>query len=750
MQKFIKKKFLSSSVPASLALMFLLFSMFSCSFYTELSSSSDLKDISGNLTYRTILSKAYMGGSVLYNSSDIANSQLAEGVCVAVRLGELEAESDGDEIIYTDNESNASYGYLKIESINSKNLTFKFTEYSSDGFIKSESSFSLDENQFADLNGDGFFDVKYSKPLSKRAGCEKSMWLTFLSSQEELRTSMFSVLTEQYKNDTYPAGLMGINTDGKFVVTKYEANSSARSAVKGVAGGDYILDGETGEYYKIKSNVSYKNARSIDDSDIEVEENNLSEVDFYFNNDDFSNGYNAFEFLSALPKPVTENFSSEKIKQEPIEVLNEILLNKSLVEICSADLNIDIEEEVKETLRIIDTLSEYELAAFNRLFLSDTYSYICPPVDYNCADITEVLPLAHVNLTDCNGSSEELENAETLAAERSASSDTISIGEWKNIGTSGEAGYKLAKSYKEYLADIDELKDVVKDGKKITLPNFSKKIRNKDLGIELPEHTTATFFEINASPYLYFNGDFSISWSQYEAEASAHVLLTSYARAYLKCKFSKSLLEDYKKKHFEYNGSFHIGPIPFKYGLKIDFDIPYTVSGELKSNDYMYMGFAGLAGAGVDLGARYGCRKVKWFKIWRKWIYRPQFYFSPYMIPNGKIAKFTSFMGIANNEETPGIEISTDISPFIETTPYLGIGGDVGNIRVSTPIRETISLRATFFPNGTIEGIITNNFKIDICGGFKLDLPIVGTRDKDFVITNKYDKDFDFIKMKLN
>lgn len=181
MQKFIKKKFLRLLIPASLAL---LFALFSCSFYTELSSSSGLKDISGNLTYRTILSKAYMGGSVLYNSSDIANSQLAEGVCVAVRLGELEAESDGDEIIYTDNESKASYGYLKIESINSKTLTFKFTEYSNDGFVKSESLFTLDENQSADLNGDGFFDVKYSKPLSKRAGCEKSMWLTFLSSQE--------------------------------------------------------------------------------------------------------------------------------------------------------------------------------------------------------------------------------------------------------------------------------------------------------------------------------------------------------------------------------------------------------------------------------------------------------------------------------------------------------------------------------------------------------------------------------------
>lgn len=567
---------------------------------------------------------------------------------------------------------------------------------------------------------------------------------------------MFSVLTEQYKNDTYPAGLMGINTDGKFVVTKYEANSSARSAVKGVAGGDYILDGETGEYYKIKSNVSYKNARSIDDSDIEVEESNLSEIDFYFNNDDFSNGYNAAELLSALPKPVTENFSGEKIKQEPVEVLNEILLNKSLVEICSADLNIEIEEEVKETLRIIDTLSEYELASFNRLFLSDAYSYICPPVDYNCADITEVLPLAHVNLTNGEDSSENFENStEILAAERSASSDTISIGEWKNIGISGDAGYKLAKSYKEYLADIDELKYVVENSKKFTLPNFSKKIKNKDLGIELPEHTTETFFEIDASPYLYLNGDFSISWSKYEAEASAHVLLESYAKAYLKYEFSKSLLEKYKeslkgKKPFEYSGKFFIGPIPFKYGLTIDFDIPYSVSGELKSNDYVYMGFTGLAGAGVDMGARYGCRKVKWFKIWRKWIYRPQFYFSPYMERKEKIAKFTCFMGLANNEETPGIKISADISPFIEMTPYLGIGGDVGNIRVSTPIRETISLGITFPPDGKIEGIITNNFKITICGGFKLDLPIVGTKDRDFVITNKYDKDFDFIKVKLN
>ncbi len=172
MQKFIKKKSLFLTISA---LPTLLFSLFSCSFYTEISSSANLKDISQDLTYRTVLSKAYMGGSVLYNSSDIANSQLAEGVCVAVRLGELKAENDGDEIIYTDIESKASYGYLKIESISSKTLTFRFTEYSNDGFVKSESLFTLDENQSVDLNGDGFFDVKYSKPLSKRAGCEKSM-----------------------------------------------------------------------------------------------------------------------------------------------------------------------------------------------------------------------------------------------------------------------------------------------------------------------------------------------------------------------------------------------------------------------------------------------------------------------------------------------------------------------------------------------------------------------------------------------
>ena len=170
----------------------------------------------------------------------------------------------------------------------------------------------------------------------------------------------------------------------------------------------------------------------------------------------------------------------------------------------------------------------------------------------------------------------------------------------------------------------------------------------------------------------------------------------------------------------------------------------------MKSNDYIYMGFTGLAGAGAEIGARYGCRKVKWFKIWRKWIYRPQLYFSPYMDKKEKIAKFTYFMGIANNEEIPRIKISVNIKPFIEMTPYLGIGGDIGIIRISTPTRETVSTETTFSTTGAIEGIITNNFKINLCGGFELDLPIVGTKDKDFVITNLYDKDFDFLKVKLN
>lgn len=56
-----------------------------CSFATQNVSSDKISDISDKINYRSISNKPYMGGSVLYNPTDLSNSQLAQGVYIATR-----------------------------------------------------------------------------------------------------------------------------------------------------------------------------------------------------------------------------------------------------------------------------------------------------------------------------------------------------------------------------------------------------------------------------------------------------------------------------------------------------------------------------------------------------------------------------------------------------------------------------------------------------------------------------------------
>ena len=66
------------------------------------------------------------------------------------------------------------------------------------------------------------------------------------------------------------------------------------------------------------------------------------------------------------------------------------------------------------------------------------------------------------------------------------------------------------------------------------------------------------------------------------------------------------------------------------------------------------------------------------------------------------------------------------------------------------PVRETVSLGATFSPDGKAKGYLKNNFKITIRGGYDLDLPIVSPKEGNFTIKKGPNEDFYFLKVELN
>lgn len=712
-----------------------------CSFATQNVSSDKISDISDKINYRSISNKPYMGGSVLYNPTDLSNSQLAQGVYIATRLGKVaKKEVSNDDTIYTDMEEEASYGYIYVNNISEKSLDFSYIEYSKDGTYYTEKLFLLDINQKADLNEDGFADVLYTKPLTKRAGLEKTLWLTFISNQEEQYTSMFSVLPEQYTRGVYPAGLFGINPDGRFIVSKYENNSSARSVVKGLSAGDFVLDNSTGTYHKVKGNISYKNSRSIDESDLETEDI-ITDVNFYFLEDDFTTGYSAIELFETLPIGITNGYGSVLSETEAVDVLNKILLKENFIQICIQDLKLDVDSELQEILDISTTLSEYELISLNRMFMSDTFKEVCPAIDYNCTDITDILPLVSVciNAEENEFDTNEIRSiSDTDFVPVALPTEIENIDEfkikskfanWGNIEFSGEVGYMLATSYNNYMKGIKNLENKVSGCKKLQIGFLSKTITNNNLGIGNSDSGNFTFADIDISTDLYLGGRYTISWSNCNADLSAYAKLSAYARTCLRYAYSASLIGG-KQNIFNTSGSFSLGPIPFVYGLKGDYDVPFSISGDMNS-EFLYSGFTGLAGATVNVGADYSVRMVKWFKLWRKWIYRPSIYFEPYTKTCDSVAECVFFAGIADSSEGNGLSITAVVNPYFVLTPYFGLGISAGNINVNLPITEQISLGIDVIPNGSINGFFSNIFSIELGSSFDLTLPIVGHKSQN-------------------
>ncbi|MHC6204150.1 chitobiase/beta-hexosaminidase C-terminal domain-containing protein [Breznakiellaceae bacterium SP9] len=114
---------------------------------------------------------------------------------------------------------------------------------------------------------------------------------------------MFAVLPEQYANKEYPSGIIGINPEGIFIISKYTA-TGGRSLVRGIDTGDLIIDGVNYRYQRAVSSAgTYRTARSIDDSDME---NNVDSPDLYFPLMSVDFSYEIEDLDSVAPRTATQ------------------------------------------------------------------------------------------------------------------------------------------------------------------------------------------------------------------------------------------------------------------------------------------------------------------------------------------------------------------------------------------------------------------------------------------------------------
>ncbi len=350
-------------------------------------SSAKLNNITGIKERAVLKDLVYQGGSMLYNPADSSVSQLQKGVIVATRAGMLVKTNLGNgETSFEDPVYAASFGYIEITDIDPDFICFDY--YVSDGWKEGEDfpskkgSYSLAAGQSVDLTGDGFADLKYTKPLTKRKGAEKAMWLTAINDPSETMESfMFAIIPEQYENKNYPGGLVNINDEGRYVVTKYDmSNRSVRSAVKSLSYGDYVIDNEESYFQIYVGSSSYGSARAVSESDLnefDLPERNNPET-YYFKPEEFAGSYSIYKLFEKLPGSlVSVDYSSMNISDLVIE-LNKLLVKEDLWTTLIKDNDSDEAFEVRKTMGDVEFNSNLVTVIANRIVLNKLYSDDCP------------------------------------------------------------------------------------------------------------------------------------------------------------------------------------------------------------------------------------------------------------------------------------------------------------------------------------------------------------------------------------
>jgi hypothetical protein len=543
----------------------------SCAFPFQSAKNIKLSDISKQLGYHEISRQGFMGGSVFYNPDQPSSGQLVEGAHVAVRLGRVDRHViDGEQSVFTDKPDEALYGYITVNAVNKDSIGFTYTYYLSDGNQSFSSHYTIQLNETTDINGDGLADLTYTQPSRKRPGMENALYLTFLSSQEYLNTAMFAVLPEQYSRSVYPSGIIGINIDGKLIVSKYESNTPVRSSVQGIINGDFVLDTIEGDYKRVAHTSPSRSARSISDSDLEDIESSNIVVSFKFVESDFGSGYDVDTLFSALPDTVKELYFGN---ETTLQKLNHLLENRDLIILVSKAQDTSItEDKFVEIATQIAKLSDNEVVQINRLFLDMTYPNICPEFINASNNIAEILGLAVVVI---GGDLDEPDEYSRAATKVSSSAD-----------------------YDSQLKEINNW-----------YGSTYKDLWTKTLSINPSQAPVGTTLK-NSFIKIGMRGIFTCVWGHIGGSIEGVVFLNTDTNLQSTASFNKEL--------FKYPSGisvpiFAYGPIILRVGGNLNTSINLQLTADLDTSFKFRAAFAGIYGAGIEAGVKYGTttKKVK-------------------------------------------------------------------------------------------------------------------------------------------
>ncbi len=648
--------------------------LMACSFSAPATRSAKLNNIDSSLGYASISRMAFIGGSAVYNSDNAAASQLASGVKLPYRLGKVtkEVSETGIEVFSMD-DSKEVYGFIEIADISKNAVTFNAFEYVSEDNLNLKGSYSLNLGDSTDIDGDGLADVKYEKPAYARKGQKGVRYLTFLSSKEDLNTSMFSVIPAQYDGNTYPSGLIAVNPDGRYVVAKYNDGTNIRSAVSGIVKGDFVFDAIEGTYAKVVSDASYRSARTIDDADLETDATYES-FDYTFYNDEWTDNDTANALLAAIGEEPCAT------SEEATAKLNSLMADKNLIEKLVSMYGFEIDDELAEILSVKDELSDEDFIPANRLFLSLNFPEICPPVAVNSTEIQDVFPLLSLVISD--------EVAVEVEEDRAASG-------WKKV-------------YDEKLKEYNTKSTAIKN--EFNTYQIKTAFLHKEFTSAVKDKKSTLDGSIG------IKGTFSISFSNVQCGATAAVLLQADFEG-----FPESFDGN---KLFDLNKNFTIGVVPFNVGVTGSWGIELTLNDKTCKPSELRAYYTGLHGATVSVGANWGIRMVPWKKVFKVWIYLPNAYFEPYASA-GLLNKTASLVFIETKADKEGEESvktvvifgkkgQVIVTPFVTVTPRIGISSNT--VWIGIPLKNAIDLGIRYTP-ASITAFADYKFNLGVSAG---------------------------------
>ena len=560
------------TLKCSLLSVLVLSTLVACSFPFSSINSSDAKinDISGVLDYAKLSRQGFMGGSLFYNPEQPSTGPLAKGVNVAIRLGHVERTSiDNDSALFRDIPEKAEYGSFLITNIDKGALSCTVKLYDAFGSFIGESMYSVANGESLDINNDGYADIQYKPPVRKRLGLENAILLTFLSSQEFLNTSMFAVLPEQYSRSVYPSGVIGINPEGKFIVSKYEGQSATRSLIFGIQKGDYVVDAIEGKYQKVVSVTSSRNARSINESElVDVATSGIT-LSYKFTDADFADEYSMEALFSVLPSSIQNDYQGMVLY---LDKLNAVLERKDLITIVAQIQTIPIpSEDLADVVGQMDLLSIDEVIQLNRIFMDVMYPDSCPQFFDASEGMSQILPLASLLI----GGDSKVDTQPELSINARAASGP----EFDTQRAAMETAY----------------------GKYNTV--FNKKL-------EIPLDGSVKIAFNNSFVKVGIRGSFSSSWGNLDSSVDGVVFLNADTNIATTIQYKKNL---FALKQEVIYPVFVYGPIVFKVTASVGVNVPLTIAMPIAANFSYRAAFAGMYEAGVKVGLDYG---IRWKKKW--------------------------------------------------------------------------------------------------------------------------------------